>query len=248
MLRAMLVVTSNHYFYWMYLFLLPSPLPSLLLSFSSSFPLFSVSRPVGDVVLKGYFALRWACGSLSSSYQLFYLHEDKSKALLEHGLSWDPRGNIFFFCVDHPFCLWHCLQNTRWYVSCPPWVREEGTPNIYRAFQKMTQSPLIGQGRKQSSINYCDHIGIGTIWQKHTHKEKNTDWFLHGRGIPDENPGQSDRAITFMFWGRVSFFNWMELTYLGYCGNWMLPTKKEKLIGSCTEVFLFHLKVLFSLW
>lgn len=96
MLRAMLVVISSHYFYWMYLFLLPSPLPSLLLSFSSSFPLFSVSRPVGDVVLKGYFALRWACGSLSSSYQLFYLHEDKSKALLEHGLSWDPRGNIFF--------------------------------------------------------------------------------------------------------------------------------------------------------
>lgn len=167
--------------------------------------------------------------------------------MLEHGLSWDPRGNIFF-CVDHPLCLWHCLQNTRWYVSCPPWVREEGTPNIYRAFQKMSQSPLIGQGRKQSSIYYCDHIGIGTIWQKHTHKEKSTDWFLHGRGIPDENPGQSDRAITFMFWGKVSSFNWMELACLGYCENWMLPTKKEKLIGSCTEVFLFHLKVLFSLW
>lgn len=155
-----------------------------------------------------------------------------------------------FFCVDNPFCLWHCLQNTRWCVSCPPWVREEGTPNIYRAFQKMTQSPLIAQGRKQSSINYCDHIGIGTIWQKHTHKEKSTnrDLFLQPRGVPDENPGQSGRAITFVFWGGVSSFYWMELACLGYCGNWMLPTKKEKFIGSCTEVFLFHLKVLFSLW
>lgn len=158
-------------------------------------------------------------------------------------------GETFFLCWPS-FCLWHCLKNTRWCVSCPPWVREEGTPNIYRAFQKMTQSPLIAQGRKQSSINYCDHIGIGTIWQKHTHKEKSTnrDLFLQPRGVPYENPGQSGRAITFMFWGGVSSFYWMELACLGYCGNWMLPTKKEKLIGSCTEVFLLHLKVLFALW
>lgn len=102
MLRAMLVVRSNHYFYWMYLFLLPSLLPSFLLSF------FFFLSPVFSVKAS------WRCGpqgllclEISLWLLVFFIPVIPSTWRRVKGLAWTwlilGSPGKHFFCVDHHF-------------------------------------------------------------------------------------------------------------------------------------------------